>query len=146
MLEKTPMKKASADVRVVMEMLNPTSSIVSSILLTGSLRGSVLLYDPYSMNASSRPIPNIRKGIMVVTGVNATPNINKRPYPVIILSRIQTTAPIPSSMREWTRCGFQKTKQQKPAIITNTAGKRGRSLIMDRKNSSLYDRYDEISM
>ena len=50
---------------------------------------------------------------MVVTGVKCTPQMNRSPYPVRILSKMHTTAPTPSIIRDCTRSRFQKTKQQK---------------------------------
>ena len=92
------------------------------------------------MKESSNPTPNIKKGIMVVTGVKETPKQNKSPYPVKMLNKMQTTAPMPTEHRDSTRFFFQKTKQQKRDMMVKTAGKSGISLTMDRKNSSLKDR------
>ena len=55
--ERHPRPKAVAEVTVVKKMLIPISSMVSRTRSSGDCLGSVRMYAPDTMKASSRPIP-----------------------------------------------------------------------------------------
>ena len=68
-----PSAKAQLVVNVVMNTLNPTSSIVFWIRSTGSFVSSVLANSPKMTKASSNPIPKTIKGRICVVDVNGIP-------------------------------------------------------------------------